>query len=89
MLGALLLAVALFFADSAHTLLRLFPLPILGVILLFGGLELAASGSSEEASAGDRTILVLTAGLALWNMGAAYLTGLVVHHAARRRLITL
>jgi hypothetical protein len=31
---------------------------------------------------------VLTAGLALWNMGAAYLTGLLLYHAVRRRLIT-
>ncbi len=85
----LLLGVALFFADSTRTLLRLFPLPVLGVILLFGGLELAAAGNPEEASPEDRAILVLTAGLALWNMGAAYLTGLVLDQAVRRRLITL
>jgi MFS superfamily sulfate permease-like transporter len=88
-LGVLLLGVALFFADSTGTLLRLFPLPVLGVILLFGGLELAAAGSLEESSSADRTVLVLTAGLALWNMGAAYVTGLALYHAARRRLITL
>jgi MFS superfamily sulfate permease-like transporter len=88
-LGVLLLGIALFFADSTGTLLRLFPLPVLGVILLFGGLELAAAGSAEETASTDRAILVLTAGLALWNMGAAYLTGLALYHAARRHLITL
>jgi MFS superfamily sulfate permease-like transporter len=88
-LGVLLLGVALFFADSTRTLFRLFPLPILGVILLFGGLELASSASAEGASHEDRAILALTAGLALWNMGAAYLTGLLVYHAARRRVIRL
>jgi hypothetical protein len=88
-LGVLLLGIALFFADSTGTLLRLFPLPVLGVILLFGGLELAGAGSLEERSSADRTVLVLTAGLALWNMGAAYLTGLILYHAARRHLITL
>lgn len=88
-LGVLLLGVALFSADSTRTLLRLFPLPVLGVILLFGGLELAAAGNPEEASPEDRAILVLTAGLALWNMGAAYLTGLVLDQAVRRGLITL
>jgi MFS superfamily sulfate permease-like transporter len=88
-LGVLLLGVALFFADSAGTLLRLFPLPVLGVILLFGGLELATAGSIEASSSTDRAVLVLTAGLALWNMGVAYLTGLTLYHAARRRLITL
>ena len=88
-LGVLLLGVALFFADSTGTLLRLFPLPVLGVILLFGGLELAAAGSFEESSSTDRTVLVLTAGLALWNMGVAYLTGLVLYQAARRHFIRL
>jgi MFS superfamily sulfate permease-like transporter len=88
-LGVLLLSVAFFFADSTRTLLRLFPLPVLGVILLFGGLELAGAGTTEEAAPEDRAVLVLTAGLAIWNMGAAYLTGLVLYHAVRRRLITL
>jgi hypothetical protein len=59
------------------------------VILLFGGLELAAGSSFEEDSSTNRAVLVLTAGLALWNMGIAYLTGLALYHAARRRLITL
>ena len=35
-LGALLLVSALFFADSAATVFRLFPVPVLGVILFFG-----------------------------------------------------
>ena len=85
----LLLSVALFFADSTRTLLRLFPFPILGVILLFGGMELAAAGTIEAATPEERAVLVLTAGLALWNMGVAYLTGLALYHAVRRRLITL
>ena len=71
------------------TLFRLFPLPVLGVILMFAGLELATSATNGEASAADRTVLAITAGLALWNMGAAYLTGLLVCHAAERRLIRL
>jgi hypothetical protein len=31
----------------------------------------------------------MTAGLALWNMGAAYLVGLALHHAWERHLIKL
>jgi MFS superfamily sulfate permease-like transporter len=85
-LGVLLLGVALFFADSTGTLLRLFPLPVLGVILLFGGLELATAGTLEESSSTDRAIMVLTAGLALWNMGAAYLTGLILSRRALCRV---
>ena len=88
-LGSILLTGALFYAESISTLFRLFPLPILGVILFFGGFELAASPSGEAYSRADRTVLVITAGLALWNMGAAYVAGLLLHHASRRRIIHL
>ena len=71
------------------TLFRLFPPPVLGVILLFGGLELAASVTTAECSPADRTVLAVTAGVALWNMGAAYVAGLVLHHAAARGMIRL
>jgi hypothetical protein len=40
-LGAVLLALALLFSDSVATLFRLFPLPVLGVVLFVGGMELA------------------------------------------------
>lgn len=88
-LGVLLLAVALFFADSVTTLFRLFPMPVLGVILFFGGLELAVSVTNEGFSPAERTVLAITAGLALWNMGAAYLAGLLLYHAAARGIIRL
>ncbi len=88
-LGTLLTAVALFLSGSVTTLFRLFPFPVLGVILMFAGLELAASAANGEASSRDRTVLAITAGLALWNMGAAYLTGLLLYHAAERRIVRL
>jgi len=88
-LGAMLLAGALFFADSISTLFRLFPTPVLGVILFFAGLELAISLDGEGFSRADRTVLIVTAGLGLWNTGAAYLVGLLLYHAHRHRLIRL
>jgi MFS superfamily sulfate permease-like transporter len=88
-LGLILLAVALFFSDSVATLFRLFPLPVLGVVLFFGGMELAGSMNGESASRADRAVMVVTAGIALWNMGAAYLAGLLLHHAAAKRLVRL
>ena len=45
-LGSLALYVGLFLADSVATLFKVFPPVILGVILLFGGLEFAAGGRS-------------------------------------------
>src|SRR3989442_411587 len=89
MLGLVLLVAALFLPDSVATIFRLFPLPVLGVILLFGGIELAASVNGEAFSRADRIVLVVTAGIALLNMGAAYLSGLLLYHANRRRLIRL
>jgi len=88
-LGLILLVITFFFADSVATLFRLFPTSVLGVILFFGGIELAASMSGDGLSRRDRTVLVVTAGIALWNMGAAYLAGLLLHHASARGVIRL
>jgi hypothetical protein len=87
-LGALLLALALFYADSVSTLFRLFPVPVLGVILFFGGVELASS-TAGEAGRTDRVVQIITAGVAMWNPGAAYVAGLLLHHGARRGLVRL
>jgi len=87
-LGGLLLALALFYADSVATVFRLFSLPILGIILFFGGMELAASVNGENFGRAERTVLVVTAGVALWNVGA-YLAGLLLYHADQRGLVRL
>jgi MFS superfamily sulfate permease-like transporter len=88
-LGVLLLIGALFFADSVKTVFRLFPVPVLGVILFFAGIELAVGLNGEAFSRSERTVLVVTAGIALWNMGVAYVAGLLLHHAARRGILRL
>ena len=88
-LGVILLGGALFFADSVATLFRLFPFPVLGVILFFSGIELAVGINGDTFSRSERTILVVTAGVALWNMGLAYLAGLLLHHAAQRGILRL
>jgi MFS superfamily sulfate permease-like transporter len=88
-LGGLLICLALFYADSVATVFRLFPPPILGVILFFGGMELASSVNGESYGRAERTILVVTAGVALWNVGAAYLAGLLLHHASQHGLVRL
>lgn len=88
-LGVLLLIGALFFADSVRTVFRLFPVPVLGVILFFAGIELAVGLDGEAFSRSERTVLVVTAGIALWNMGVAYLAGLLLHHVARRGILRL
>jgi MFS superfamily sulfate permease-like transporter len=88
-LGALVLFVGLFLADSVATLFRVFPPAILGVILLFGGLELAAGVKGNSSERQERYIMYLTAGLAMWNMGVAYLVGLLLAFACERKWVAL
>lgn len=83
-LGSLVLGVGLFFADSVATLFKLFPRALLGVILMFGGLELAAGVHENPVRKEDRYVMLLTAGVSLWNMGVGYVAGLVLWHAYQR-----
>ena len=34
-------------------------------------------------------LVAFTAGIAMWNMGAGYLAGLLLHHATRRGVVRL
>lgn len=84
MLGVLILLIGLFLADSVAVLFKLFPASLLGVILLFGGLELAAGAHDDGRGKEDRYVMLLTAGVSMWNMGAGYLAGLLLWHAYQR-----
>jgi MFS superfamily sulfate permease-like transporter len=88
-LGALILFIGLFLSDSVATLFKLFPRSLLGVILLFGGLELAAGAHGNGYQRGDRYVVLLTAGLSLWNMGVGYLAGLALWHALQREWLRI
>jgi MFS superfamily sulfate permease-like transporter len=78
MLGLLLLVVGLGLADSVSILLRLFPDSVLGVILMVGGVELARGMLPSVATGRDRAVTLLTAAVAMWNMGAGFLAGLAL-----------
>ena len=54
------------------------------MILLFGGLELAAGAHGNHFTKADRYVVLLTAGVSMWNMGAGYLAGLLLWHAFDR-----
>ena len=83
-LGSVMLILGLFFADSIATFFKLFPPALLGVILMFGGLELAAGVQANHATKEDRYVMFLTAGVSTWNMGAGYLSGLLLWYAFQR-----
>ncbi len=89
MLGILVLFVGLFLADSVETLFKLFPPALLGVILMFGGLELAAGVRATGEEKAERYVVLFTAGVAMWNMGAGYLAGLALWHALQRKWLRI
>jgi len=88
-LGIIILVLGLFFSDSVATLFRIFPPAILGVILFFTGLELASISRDIGSKRSDVYIMLVTAGLAMWNMGVAYLAGLVLYYGVERRVLKL
>ena len=52
---------------------------IFGTLLVFfGGIELAVGLYEDTFAGSERTVQVVTAGIALWNMGVAYLAGLLL-----------
>jgi hypothetical protein len=83
-LGVIVLLTGLFLSESVGTLFKLFPPALLGVILMFGGLELAAGVRLTDDTKADRYVMLFTAGVSIWNMGAAYLGGLALWYGFKR-----
>ncbi|MBI3079463.1 MAG: sulfate transporter [Deltaproteobacteria bacterium] len=88
-LGLLLAGLGLFYGYAAVRLLQAFPRPLLGTILVFAGVELASMIRDIRGRRPHVFIVVITAGVAIWNVGVAYLVGLLLYYAVRRGLITI
>jgi hypothetical protein len=88
-LGTILLVLALFFSNSLGTLLRIFPPAILGVILFLTGAQLALGACDISKDKGERFATVITAALAVWNVGIAFVVGCAVLLIARRGWLKL
>jgi MFS superfamily sulfate permease-like transporter len=84
MLGVLLLLAALFLSDSISVLFKLFPPPVLGVILFLAGAELAMASRDTGAEKVNRFVVLATAAFAVVNVGVAVLFGIAAHHASKR-----
>lgn len=89
MLGVLLAALGLFFADSVGTLFRMIPEAVLGIILFLAGTELALAVRNRGEERGDRFVILGTAAFAVVNVGVAMVFGLLAHAAARRGWLKL
>jgi len=85
--GGMLLVLALCFSESIAFLLQTLPAAVLGAILFLAGARMAAANAPMTRDRRDWRVLLpiaLTAGLALWNVGLAFLAGMTVHWAVRR-----
>ena len=84
MLGVIVMALALFFSRSVGLLFQIFPRAVLGVILFFAGAELAITTKDIGGKKEDVYVMLVVAGFAMWNMGAAFLAGIVLHQVLQR-----
>jgi len=78
-LGSLLLLLALFLGDAVVSFMAAFPPAVLGVILFLAGTQLALGAGRLGEERGPRFVALVTTGLALWNVGAAFIAGLALH----------
>ncbi len=77
-LGGLLLVLAIGFSTSVVALFEVIPQAVLGTILFMTGVQLA-SGQFDQARLGhESTVLLVTAGLSMWNVGIGFGVGLLL-----------
>jgi len=88
-LGSLLVLIALFFSDSVAIFFKIFPNAILGVILFFAGSELAIVVRDIGDKKSDFCVMLIVAAFAMWNMGAAFLAGVILDNSLRREWIKI
>lgn len=84
-LGLIVLLTGLFLSDSVFLLSQVFSRSVLGVILFFAGVELALVVQDIKMKRQNLFVLLFTSGTAMWNMGVAYLAGLVLYYGLQRR----
>ena len=88
-LGGVLVLVALLFSDSVSTLIRIFPAPVLGVMLFLAGAQLALGSCDFSHRKEERFATLLTAGCSIWNVGLGFALGWIVLALLRRGWIRL
>ncbi len=88
-LGSLLVFIALFFSDSVAIIFKIFPNAILGVILFFAGSELAIVVKDIGDKKQDFYVMLIVAAFAMWNMGVAFLVGVILDNSLRRGWIKI
>ena len=88
-LGVLLLGLAFFFSGAVQTVFSLFARPVLGVILFLTGVQLALGSCDFSRNKGERFITLATAAFAMWNVGLAFVVGMLLAQIEKRGWLRL
>jgi xanthine/uracil permease len=88
-LGILLLLVAFLLSGSVGVILELFPRAVLGVILFLTGAQLALGSCDFSKNKKERFITLVTAALSMWNVGLAFVAGVMLAYLKERDLLQL
>ena len=83
-LGAILLTFAFVLSGSISAIFALFARPVLGVILLLTGAQLALGSCDFSKNKGERFITLTTAAFSLWNVGLAFVAGVTFAYILKR-----
>jgi len=83
-LGLLFIAAALFFQQSIVSALSLIPASAIGAMLFVVGLYMVIGTAGSNRDKAERAVLLGTAAVTIWNVGAGLLAGIVLHHGLKR-----
>jgi predicted benzoate:H+ symporter BenE len=89
-LGSIIVLLALFSGDSIHVIFKMFPSPVLGVILFVTGAQLALGTCAAKGfGKKENFAMLVTAAFGLWNIGIGFVVGMLLHHALQRGIVKL
>jgi hypothetical protein len=86
-LGSIVIMIALFLSDSVSLVFKIFPNSVLGVILFFAGTELAVTVRDIGREKSSFYVMLIVAAFAMWNMGVAFIIGVILDNAVRRKWV--
>ena len=88
-LGTILLCLALGFSGSIQAIFNVFSPAVIGVILFLTGAQLALGSCDFSKNKAERFITLATAAFAMWNVGLAFVAGLILAYIHKRGKLRL
>ena len=88
-LGVVLLLAAFFLSGSVGIILELFPPAVLGVILFLTGAQLALGSCDFSKNKEERFITLVTAAFSMWNVGLAFIAGILLAYLKEKNRLRL